>query len=432
MRYPTLFALLSLSLSLAAQPLPDCTKFPGDMDIHCACYKDPGGQLCDLVKRGFYDYDSNGNSKLKPVNLGINLSSGGMNTSPAPRVAVIPRGLPIRQQQARVVPLAHKDYLRFLHPNARLVAGFDFEKVFQSPELMSSLFGPESEDDRKKTTGALKEMDHLWLSFVPPSDVVLLMTGKFEQGVAAGMFYAQGIRPVFLGGAHVMMIGAEPSIQAALARLAKPAPPAGWVTRRARELSKDHETWIVNEPLPGTNQEAGPLQAIRQFALGFRLTGEQGLDGEAVTGSEADAESIAAWVGQMQAAIREKSGVGALDSLTVDRTGSSLHFAAKGDALLAGDAGKAAMNSDLGVHLYAVIWAGFPGMPSRTVAGDKLLAVKMGMKREEVLSLLGRPLSVSAIEGLDVPRETWTYQIPFGKPQTVRLDGGVVTVPPHQ
>jgi hypothetical protein len=53
------------------------------------------------------------------------------------------------------------------------------------------------------------------------------------------------------------------------------------------------------------------------------------------------------------------------------------------------------------------------------------------MKREEILSLLGQPLSVSAIHGLETPRETWTYQVPFGKQVTVRLDGGVVTIPPR-
>jgi hypothetical protein len=221
-----------------------------------------------------------------------------------------------------------------------------------------------------------------------------------------------------------MMVGAEPSIQAALARLAKPAAaPAGWVTRRARELSKDHETWIVNEPPPGT--------ALRQFALGFRLTGEAGIDGEAVADSEASAEKIAAWVDQMKSAIREKTGVGALDALTVERSGETLRFTAKGDSLLSGDAGTKAMSSDFGVELYKVIGAGFPGMPSRTVAGDKLSAVKTGMKREEVLSLLGPPLSVSAIQGLDTPRETWTYQVPFGKQLTMRLDDGVVTAAPR-
>jgi hypothetical protein len=328
--------------------------------------------------------------------------------------------------------LAHKDYLRFLHPNANLVAGFDFEKVFQSPELMGSLFGAaEGEDARNKVAGALKEMDHLWLSFTAPSDVVILMTGKFEQGSAAGMFYAQGIQPVFLGGAHAMMVGSEPSIQAALARLAKPAATGGWVTRRAREFSKDHETWIVTEPPPGTSHGAAALQTIRQFALGFRLTGEAGLDGEAVADSEANAEKMAAWIDQMKAAIHERTGVGALDSLTVERTGSTLRFAAKDGSLLAGDAGKTAMSSDIGVELYAVIMAGFPGMPSRTVAGDKLLAVRAGMKRAEVLNLLGPPLSVSAIQGLDPPRETWTYQIPFGKQLSLRLDDGIVTVPPR-
>jgi hypothetical protein len=75
--------------------------------------------------------------------------------------------------------------------------------------------------------------------------------------------------------------------------------------------------------------------------------------------------------------------------------------------------------------------AGFPGVPARTVSEDKLLSVKPGMKREEVLSLLGQPLSVAGIQGLDPPRETWTYQVPFGKQVTVRLDGGVVTVAPR-
>jgi hypothetical protein len=322
--------------------------------------------------------------------------------------------------------------LRFLNPNAYLVAGFDFEKLFRSAELMGVLFGQaESDDERLKILGALKEMDHLWLSFAAPNDVVLLMTGKFEQGVAAGMFYAQGIRPVFLGGAHAMMIGSEPSIQGALARLAKPAAGAsGWVTRRARELSKDHETWIVIEPPPGASQRAGALQPIRQFAMGFRLTGEAAIDGEAVADSEAGAEKIAAWVEQMKTAIREKTGVGALDSLKVERAGSTLRFAARGD-LVAGQTSQSAMSSDFGVELYGVVMAGFPGVPARTVSEDKLLAVKTGMKREEVLSLLGQPLSVAGIQGLDPPRETWTYQVPFGKQVTVRLDGGVVTVAPR-
>jgi len=419
MRFPILIALLGVSH--AAHSQPNCTGLALDFDARCGCVKDPSSQPCALVKAGAYEPVDW--SKVKPLNLGW----GGMPARPA-----VPGAQPARPPSARVVPLATKDYLRFLHPNAQLVAGFDFEKVFQSAELMGSLFGQgEGQDARNKVIGALKEMDHLWLSFVAPGDVVVVMTGKFEQGVAAGMFYAQGIRPVFPGGAHAMMVGSEPSIQAALARLAKPAVGGGWVTRRARELSQNHETWIVNELPAGTNHGATALQSIRQFALGFRLNGEMGLDGEAVADSEANAEKIAAWVEQMKAAIRDKTGVGALDSLTVQRTGATLRFAAKGDTLLDGESGKAAMNSDFGVELYAVIMGGFPGMPARTVAGDKLLAVKAGMKREEVLSLLGRPLAVSAIQGLDIPRETWTYQAPFGKQLTVRLDGGVVTGPPR-
>jgi hypothetical protein len=57
--------------------------------------------------------------------------------------------------------------------------------------------------------------------------------------------------------------------------------------------------------------------------------------------------------------------------------------------------------------------------------------VRQGMKREEVLSLVGPPLSIAAIQGLDEPRETWTYQVPFGKQLSVRLVNGIVSQPPY-
>src|SRR5208283_3455788 len=106
----------------------------------------------------------------------------------------------------------HTDYLRFLDPNARMAMGFNFDAIFRSPELMGVLLGQtQGQDARNRAMDALKEMDHLWLSFTTSKDAVMLMTGKFEQGAAAGMFYAQGVQPVFLGGARAMMIGSEPS-----------------------------------------------------------------------------------------------------------------------------------------------------------------------------------------------------------------------------
>lgn len=228
-----------------------------------------------------------------------------------------------------------------------------------------------------------------------------------------------------------MMIGSESSIQATLTQLARAAGNEGWVARRARELAKDHETWIVNEQPAKSKDRPDVLQSIRKFAIGFRVTGDTGIDGEAVTDTDESAQKLANWVEQMKGAIHEKTGAGVLDSLDVKCDGPILRFAAKGDRLLAGEAGKAALNSDFGVGLYEIMMAGFPGMPARTVAGDRALAIRTGMKREELLSLLGEPLSVYSIQGLDTPRETWTYQVAFGKQVSVRLDGGVVSAPPR-
>jgi hypothetical protein len=424
----TFLLSVSLSLSLLAQGQPNCTGIALDVDARCGCVKDPNSQLCEMVKKGFYEpHDLTKNNLLTQSWAGTSqpAAASSQPTRPVQPKAQSAKPQPARPQQARVVPLTHKDYLRFLQPNAHMVAGFDFERALQTPEIVEALLG----QGDSKITGALKEMDHLWVSFVAPDDVLILMTGKFEQGVTAGMFYAEGIRPVFLGSARVMMVGPEPSIQAALARLAKPAstgPAAteGWVVRRARELSQDHETFVVNELLAGTSTSNSALQAIRQFSLGFRLTGEGSIDGEAVADSEESALQISSWVDHMKSA-------GVLDSLNVTRDGSALRFDVKGDAFLTGDKGKAAMSSDVGVELYRLVMSGFPGMPARTVAEDRLRAVKAGMKREEVLSLLGPPLAVAAINGLDTPRETWTYQIPFGRQLSFKLDSGVVTASPR-
>jgi hypothetical protein len=424
-----------VELSLLAQNQPNCSGIGRDVDVRCACVKDPSSKLCEMVKAGFYD-----NSKPKTLKFDLGSALGGTRipaTGAVPRTPAR-RGAQVTQsrrvEQARVVPLPHPDFLRFLHPNAQFAAGFNFEKLFRSPELLASLFGQsESQDARSAVMAALREMDRLWLSFAPPNDIVILATGRFEHGAAAGMFYAQGIRPVFLGGAGVMMIGPEPAIQSALGRLARPAANADWVAQRGRELSRDHETWIVAEPpaAAGTSAREAAVQSIRRFALGFRLAGTVSLDGEAGADSEADAILITGWIDRMKAMVRKKTGGGAIDALSVERDGSTVRFRAESDALLNAEAGKSAMNSDLGVELYSLIMSGFPGTPTNTVASDKLLAVREGMKREEILSLLGQPLSVSAIHGLETPRETWTYQVPFGKQVTVRLDGGVVTIPPR-
>ena len=417
MRHLILIAVFSVSL--AAQSAPNCTGVGLDVDARCACIKNPSGKLCEMVRAGFYDPKP---FKVTPLDLGLGRPVTQPRTT-APRPAAGPR-------HARVVPMAHKDYLRFLHPNAQLVAGGAIGKLFQSSEFSSALFGaPENKDAENKVIAALQEMDHLWLSVAKKNEVVLLMTGKFERGATADMFYTQGIRPVFLGGAGAMLIGSEPSIQAALERINKPvAAQVGWATRRALTMSRDHETWIVSER-SGTSSGTAAFQAVRQFALGFRLTGEMGVDGEVVADSEAGATGIATWAEQIKAEMRQKASVGALDSLNIECTGATVRFWATGDTLLEGEAGKTALRSDFGVELYALIMGSFPGMSVRTVAEDKLLAVKAGMKRDEVLSLLGPPLSVSSIQGLETPRETWTYQIPFGKQYTARLEAGVVSKP---
>src|SRR5580692_5944312 len=172
----TLLLVCALSLPVGAQTQPNCTGITLDVDARCSCIKDPKSLSCDLFKKGFYD----GKMKMWEPKEGW---IGSTNK-------VAPTATAAKPRQARVVPLPSKDYLRFLHPNAFLAAGFDLEKLFRTPEVMQALLG--MPDDQGKLAAALAEMDHLWMSMGSATDGVVLMTGKFEKGAAAGMFYAQG------------------------------------------------------------------------------------------------------------------------------------------------------------------------------------------------------------------------------------------------
>jgi hypothetical protein len=438
----SVFLILSVAaMGVAQHSAPaNCTGVGRDIDVRCACVKDPSSKLCDMVKAGFYDPDRN-KQMLKqmplawPGILGARPASAGIrpSTTAAGRQPVPQRRPQQLQQQARVVPLAHKDFGRALQPNAQLAAGVDLGKLMRSPEIIGALFGSESGN---KVAAALQEVEQLWLSIGPPNDVVIVMTGKFEKGAMAGLFYSQGVMPVFLGGANAMLIGPEASVQAALARLAKAPAPAelGWTAKRARELAKDHETWIVGEKPSGAVEAGSPLDSVRKFALGLRMTDQPGVDGEVVADSEAGAAAVAAWVNRMKETFVARAGVDAKgwDALQLEPAGATLRFRVAGDGFMrGGESGKtSAMSTDFGVELHRLLMGGIPGAPSRTVPEEKLLAVKEGMKREDVLHLVGPPLSVTSIQGLELPRETWVYQVPFGKQYSVRLDGGAVSRPP--
>lgn len=133
-----------------------------DVDARCSCIKDPKSMSCELFKKGFYD------GKMKVGEPAGGWIASNNKTTPA-----------ARPRQARVVPLPSKDYLRFLHPNAVLVAGFDLEKLFRTPEVMQALLG--MPDDQGKMVAALAEVDHLWMSVGSATDGLVLMTGKFEK-----------------------------------------------------------------------------------------------------------------------------------------------------------------------------------------------------------------------------------------------------------
>src|ERR1700689_560326 len=112
MRCLLLISVLSASVAAQAQ---NCTGTARSFDVHCMCETDPNGQVCALVKKGFYD----GKMKmatLPPASPGwLSITQG--KTTPV----AVPKAQPARPRQARIVPLPSKDSLRALNPNPSLV-----------------------------------------------------------------------------------------------------------------------------------------------------------------------------------------------------------------------------------------------------------------------------------------------------------------------
>lgn len=394
----TIAGSLLIAVSLPAQ---DCR--PGsvsrDADSRCACIKDPASEHCKL-QTAMQDAAKN---LSKGIQTGL---AGGIYTGPsrspqAARATAAPR-------QARVVNIGHKDYLRFLHPSAKFAAGIDVRKLRALADATGFL--PSREDLQKNPlfANAFHEVERMWISFAGERDFLLLLDGRFETGSMANVFYSQGVYPVFLGDASAMLVGPPASVEAALARLRAPAAPS-----KFRELSAGSQAYLVVAP---PEQPAGdPFHGIRQIAFGLRIEGEAKAEAT-ITG--ATAESIAAlekWLRTMQK-----------DALTIESSGTTLRVSAQGFD----PSGSFASDSALAVKMHPLFLGWLPGQPKSVVSTAQMQAVREGMAQEELVRLAGRPIAVSGIQGLETPRETWTYQIAFGRQVTIRLDGGVVTAPP--
>ena len=160
----TLLSILLLAASLSGQGSPNCSGAGSFVDARCACERDPAGKLCEMVKAGMYEARVSGKT-IDPFRSGLI----GYRTPPTPG-GIARRPLTTAQpaSKARVVALAHKDYLRFLHPNAQLAIGVDFQKAVSMSAVTGVLFGEEDGTISPKAVAALKEIDHLWMSVAGP------------------------------------------------------------------------------------------------------------------------------------------------------------------------------------------------------------------------------------------------------------------------
>lgn len=344
---------------------------------------------------------------------------------------------------------AQLDYLRFIPPDAEIAAGFEVKQVASLIDAMIvQMMGPDARKSAAKGMDALRQIDRLWLAARDSGSegALILVTGRFERGSGLEALKAPGMIQVFVGGPNAMLIGSEKAVRAALRRLNAPQDgDDGWVGDQARQLAPDHDFWLAMQPRADLQQVASQLQGMRQFSLAAKLHDETRLDGELVTVSETIMDKLMATVDEAKARmIKDNPKTRAtLDKMTVERDGDTLRFSAKGGKLSTQQ-----FSTEIARQLHGMVSAMMPTpgggalqrpqavaaaveTPSAAVADEKLLAVKKGMKRAEVVGLIGKPATVSSISGLEVQRETWTYRLESGKKVTLRLDDGVVTAGTH-
>jgi len=376
-----------------------------DVDIRCACVKDPNSQTCDLYKRNKSMYDGKGvqmwnpPAGLAPAAPTRSESHASENTRSAPQERT-----PV---SATLLP-AETPFWRILPPGTRMAVGMRPQWMVTSPLLdqMMRMAGPVGGQSMDAMRSELAAVDTVIIAMTSTNAPPLILA-RAEDVVRATKSERDPYRYV---DPDTILVGDWKETGTAMNRLFSKSD-ATAEARMAGRVAAWSDFWVVMNLLTAPGGLAARLPGATRLTVGASVRDDITVEAWLDTASPLAAKRLADRLRS------NPKGAPIVDQIAgaqtaIEERGSSVRLYAR----LAGVAGHAATAASRPPALAPVSRA-------------KVSEVHPGMLRTEVEALLGRAHSETTIQGAELPVATLIYHLDDkGIAQVRTVDGKVESI----
>jgi len=373
-----------------------------DVNIQCACVKNPNSEQCEMYQRNKSMYDGKGIQW--PLADGIQTPAPTPNRAPQPKVS---------QQRTPVSPTllpADTPFWQMLPAGTKFAVGMRPQWLSASPLLDQLLSlggqagGPSMDAVRRELAGV--EIVIIANTRMGGHPLVLARAPDVVRATKSERDPYRYVDP------NTILIGDANGTNAAMGRLFS-KDPVNAEARMAGRVAAWSDVWLVMDPLavPGL---AAQLQGVTRITVGLAMRDGVTMEAWFDTPSALAAKNLAARLQKTPRAAPLIGQVAGASPIVEQRDNSVRLYARTTENLLTGSAGP--QGTPVQVRASA----------ASAVKRSQVSDVQMGMDRAAVEVVLGKPNSVMAIQGADEPIETLIYNLDDKGTARVRTVNGKV------
>ncbi len=371
-----------------------------DVNIQCACVKDPNGDPCKLYQSNKSMYDGKGIQMWQPT-------ESPLKTAPAPS-RVSERSVPQQRTpvSATLLP-ADTPFWQMLPAGTRMAVGMRPQWLTASPLLdqLLTLGGQMAGQSMDAVRRELSGVDMVIMASTrlgaPP--LILARATDVVRATKAERDPYRYVDP------DTILVGDWNETDAAMRRLFSQGPVSAEATMAGR-VAAWSDVWLVMDPRM-TAKMAAELPGVTKMTVGMAMRDGLTIEAWFDTLSPLAAKNLAARLQKNPQAAPVFGQISDTTSSIEQRDNAVRLYARVSASQLTGSAGH-----------------GTPVRPPAldVVTRNKIGEVQTGMDRAAVEALVGKPHSVMAIEGADEPVETLIYNLDDKGTARVRVVSGKV------
>ena len=375
-----------------------------DVNMQCACVKDPNSEQCEMYKRNKSMYDGKGIQMWQPT-------EGAQKTDPAPHRASQPSVPQQRTPVSATLLPADTPFWQMLPAGTRIAVGMRPQWLTASPllEQLLSLGGQMGGQSMDAVRREMAGVDMVIMASTRSGGTPLILA-RAADVVRATKAERDPYRYV---DPDTILVGDWNETDAAMRRLFSQGP-ASAEARMAGRVAAWSDVWLVMDPRV-TASIAAQLPGVTKMTVGMAMRDGLTMEAWLDTPSALAAKNLAARLQKNPQGAPLFGQMGGATSSVEQRDNAVRVYARVSGSQLTGSAA----SQGTPVRLPAL----------DVVTRNKIAEVQAGMDRAAVEALVGKPHSVMAIQGADEPVETLIYNLDDKGTARVRVvNGKVVSV----